>query len=153
MRWSTGFFRLWIVLMVTWMVTWMVTVFAGMGKDQFKALWAPKAVLEVSYKGEVYDTLDSGKHDPDFLRLQIIEDIKRGATLLQRTDPAEAKKQIDSANSSADELLKTLSDENQARVDRLHTGLLFLLAPPVTLLILGVAIGWIASGFRKGRQI
>src|SRR6266403_1209515 len=145
MTWSTGFFRLWIVLTAVW----LVATFAAMGKDEFKGLWAPKAALEVVYKGDVKDTLDSGAHDPEFLRRQIIEGVKRGAALLQRTDPAEAKTQTDQANSTADELLKVLADENHGRADRLYKGLGILLVPPVTLLIFGIAIAWIAAGFRR----
>ncbi len=120
-----------------------------MGKDEFKGLWAPKAALEVVYKGDVKDTLDSGAHDPEFLRHQIIEGVKRGAALLERTDPAEAKTQTDQANSTADELLKVLADENRARADRLYKGLGILVVPPIALLIFGAAIAWVAVGFRR----
>lgn len=148
MTWSTGFFRLWIVLTILW----MAATIALMGKDEFKGLWSPKGALEVVYKGDIKDTLDSGAHDPDFLRRQIIEGIKRGAALLQRTDAAEAKAQTDEANSTADGLLKILSDENQGRASRLYSGLAFLLLPPFALLIFGVAIAWIVAGFRKGTE-
>jgi hypothetical protein len=145
MTWSTGFFRLWIVLTALW----MAATFAAMGKDEFKGLWAPKGALEVVYKGDIKDTLDSAAHDPDFLRHQIIEGVKRGAALLQRTDPSEAKTQSDQANTTADELLKVLADENQGRADRLYKGLELLLVPPVGLLIFGGVIAWVAAGFRK----
>jgi hypothetical protein len=95
------------------------------------------------------DGKDSAAHDPDFLRHQIIEGVKRGAALLQRTDPSEAKTQSDQANTTADELLKVLADENQGRADRLYKGLELLLVPPVGLLIFGGVIAWVAAGFRK----
>jgi hypothetical protein len=145
MTWSTGFFRLWLVVTVVW----IAATFAAIGWDEFKGLWAPKAALEVVYKGDLKDTLDSEKHDPQFLRLQIIEGVKRGAALLQRTDPAEAKTQRDQADTTAEELLKVLADENRARADRLYKGLGILIAPPLALLIFGVAIAWIAAGFQK----
>jgi hypothetical protein len=146
MTWSTGFYRFWIVLTALWMAA-TITL---MGKDEFKGLWSPKGSLEVVYKGDVKDTVDSGAHDPEFLRRQIIDGIKRGAALLQRTDPTEAKTQTDQANSTADELLKVLADETQGRSSRLYRGLAIVIVPPFALLIFGVVIAWVVAGFRKG---
>ena len=68
---------------------------------------------------------------------------------MQRTDPAEAKKRLEGANGSADELLKVMVDENEKRADRLQRALVVLLAPPAALLVLGIAIAWVAGGFRR----
>jgi hypothetical protein len=144
MAWSKGFFRLWIVLTLVW----IVAVAAGLGKDEFKGLWQPSSSIEVEYKGGIKDTLDSSRR-PEDLRRQIVGGVSKGAILLQKSDPAEARKQIDGANGSADELLKILSDENEKRADRLHRALTILLTPPAALLIVGIAIAWVASGFRR----
>lgn len=144
MAWSRGFFRLWVVLTLIW----MGAVVAGLGKDEFKGLWRPNVEIEVEYKSDVKDTLDSSRSTED-LRRQIIDGVRKGAAQLQRTDPAEAKKRLDEANTSADELLKVMADENHKRADRLQRALVVLLAPPVALLILGMAIAWVAGGFRR----
>jgi hypothetical protein len=75
--------------------------------------------------------------------------VKRGAAKLQSTDPVEAKKQIDAANTTTDELLKVMTDENARRSDQLQTGLAVLLIPPIALLLIGTVLGWVISGFRS----
>jgi hypothetical protein len=95
--------------------------------------------------------LDSA-HDPEFLRHQIVDGVKRAAALLERTDPAEAKSQTDQVNGTADELLKALADENGRRASRLYHGLSILVIPPVAFLIFGVVIAWVAAGFRKATE-
>lgn len=145
MTWSKGFLRLWIVLSVAW----TVLIFLVKGKDEFKGLWQPNVQLQVEYKGVVNEVLDSSRK-PEVLRRQIIDGVNRGAVILQRTDPAEAKKQTDGANQTADELLKVMAEENEKRAERTQAAVMLLLAPPIILLIIGVAIAWIASGFRRG---
>ena len=76
--------------------------------------------------------MSKGAHDPT----------KKG-------DAAAAKKQTEEANQTADELLKVIDDESAKRADQLHRALTILLVPPIVLLIFGVAIGWVASGFRR----
>ncbi|MET3302626.1 hypothetical protein [Bradyrhizobium diazoefficiens] len=144
MAWSKGFLRLWVVLSVAW----MALVFSIKGKDEFKGLWQPDVQLHVEYKGVVSEVLDSSRR-PEELRRQIIDGVNRGALLLQRTDPTDAKKQIDGANQTADELLKVMAEENEKRAERTQAAVILLLTPPIVLLIIGVAIAWIASGFRK----
>jgi hypothetical protein len=144
MTWSKGFFRLWIVLSLIW----MGATVAVLGKDEFKSLWKPKSVMEVEYKGGITDDLDSARR-PEDLRRQIVEGVGKGAALLQKAEPEEAKKQLDGANGTADELLKILSDENEKRTDRLYRAMIIVLAPPFALLIVGIVIAWVASGFRK----
>jgi hypothetical protein len=143
--WSKGFFRLWIVLTLIW----IVAIAASLGKDEFKGFWQPNCSIEVEYKGGIKETLDSS-HRPEDLRRQIIEGVSKGAILLQKTDPAEAKKQIDGASGTADDLMKVMTDENQKRADRLYRGLILTIVPPLGLLIAGLAIAWVASGFRRG---
>lgn len=145
MTWASGFFRLWIVVSLLW---WGAIV-AMLGKDEFKGLWQPRVKLEVEYKGDNKFNLD-GSLPREELRAQIIEGVKTGsAILMQRGDIAEAKKQIGAANSTADELLKVIDDESTKRADKLHRALSILLVPPITLLIFGVAIAWVARGFRR----
>jgi hypothetical protein len=69
--------------------------------------------------------------------------------LAQKGELAEAKTQKDAANTSADELLKILADEKAKRSDRLHRALVLTVAPPTALLLLGIAISWVARAFRK----
>jgi hypothetical protein len=144
MAWSKGFFRLWILLALIW----MGATVAALGRDEFKGLWKPNSAITVEYKGDVTDVLDSSNR-PEDLRRQIIEGIRKGAALLQKTDPAEAKKQIDGANGTVDDLLKVLADENEKRAGSLYRALTILLAPPAALLFVGIAIAWVASGFRR----
>jgi hypothetical protein len=124
MTWSKGFFRLWIVLTIVW----IGATIAGLGKDEFKGLWKPKSAIEVEYQGGIKDVLDSSRR-PEDLRHQIVEGVSKGAVLLQKTDAAEAKKQIEGANGTADELLKVMDDENEKRADRVYKALTVLLAP------------------------
>jgi hypothetical protein len=147
MWWSRGFFRLWIVLSVAWIGITVTTL----GTDEFKGLWRPSVELDVEYKGDTKDVLDSSR-PPGDLRRQIVDGVRRDAAQLQRTDPAEAKRQIEVANATADDLLKAMVDENQKRADRLRKALLFLLAPPAALLVLGIATAWIAGGFRRRKE-
>jgi len=136
--------RLWVVLSLAW----MGFVVAIKGTDEFKGLWQPNVKIQVEYKGDVRDVLDSSRR-PDDLRRQILDGVGRGVSVLQRADPADARKQADEANQTANELLKVMADENAKRADRLQAGLMLLLGPPVVLLVIGGAIGWIAIGFRK----
>ncbi|OSI65454.1 hypothetical protein [Bradyrhizobium canariense] len=126
----------------------MAVVFLAKGKDEFKGLWQPNVQLQVEYKGVVNEVLDSSRR-PEELRRQIIDGVNRGAALLQRTDPTDAKKQIEGANQTADELLKVMAEENEKRSERTHAAVILLATPPIALLIVGVTIAWIASGFRK----
>jgi hypothetical protein len=145
MAWSRGFFRLWIVLTLIWIgAIWIST-----GTEEFKGLWAPNVKLDVEYKGGVRDTLD-GSRPQEYLRQQILTGVTEGAKLLaQKGDPLEAKAQKEAANSTADELLKVTADEKAKRADRLHRALIPLIAPPASLLVIGIAIAWIAGGFRR----
>jgi len=144
MSWSRGFFRLWIVLSLAW----ISIIVATLGTDEFKGLWRPNVELHVEYRGDVKDVLDSSRPRED-LRRQIIDGVQRGAARLQPTDPAEAKKRLDEADKSADELFKAMADENQKRADRLYKALVIALAPPFALLIAGIAVAWVAIGFRR----
>ncbi|MHC2396506.1 hypothetical protein ACVMGC_001050 [Bradyrhizobium barranii subsp. barranii] len=145
MTWASGFLRLWILLALLW----CGAIVAVLGKDEFKGLWQPRGRIEVEYKGDNKDLLD-GSRPVEELRRQIINGVTKGAsTLAQRGDTAEAKKRIAEANNSADELLKVIDDESAKRTDQLHRALTILLVPPIALLIFGVAITWVASGFRR----
>jgi hypothetical protein len=144
MAWSKGFFRLWLLLTLLW----MCVAFVLLGKDEFKGLWKPKSAIEVEYNGGLKDVLDSSLR-PEDLRRQIVEGVSKAAVLLQKTDAADAKKQVEGVDGTADELLKVLDDENEKRADRLYKGSAILLAPPAALLISGIAIAWVASGFRR----
>src|SRR5258706_14125096 len=97
MAWSKGFFRLWLLLALLW----MGVAFALLGKGEFVGLWKPKSVIEVEYHGGLKDVLDSSRRSED-LRRQVVEGVSKGAVLLQKTDAADAKKQIEGANGTAD---------------------------------------------------
>ena len=142
--WSRGFFRLWTVLSLAW----IAAIVASLGTDEFQALWRPSVQLDVGYRGGSKDVLDSSRPAGD-LRRQIIDGVRKDAAQLQLTDPPEAKKQIEEADTSADQLLKVMVDENQKRADRLHRASVIALAPPLALMIAGIAVAWIASGFRR----
>lgn len=139
-----GFFRLWIVMSLVW----IAIIVAGLGTEEFKGLWRSHVELQVEYKGGTKDVLDSSRSKED-LRQRIGDAVRRDAAELQRSDQAEARRQIESLNANIDELLKAMDDENQKRADRLHRALMVALAPPLALLIAGLAVAWIASGFRR----
>jgi hypothetical protein len=120
-----------------------------LGTDEFKGLWQPRVIISVEFKGDNKDVLD-GSRPREELRRQIIDGANEGAAILaQRGDTAEAKKKIAEANNSADELLKVIDDESAKRADRFHRALITLFAPPAALFVLGIAIAWVAGGFRK----
>jgi hypothetical protein len=145
MRWSRGFFRLWIILALVW----VGTSFAILGKEEFKGLWQPAIRLERKFKGGLVDTLD-GSRPKEHLRHQIVDDVnKDAATLMQKGDAVEAKKQSEDANQSADELLNVIEDETGKRADRLYKALTILLASPAALLAIGIAFAWVATGFKR----
>jgi hypothetical protein len=145
MTWASGFLRLWILLALLW----CGATVAMLGKDEFKGLWQPRVRINVEFKGGYEDVLD-GSRPIDELRRQIINGVTKGAaTLAQRGETAEAKKQIAEANISVDELIKVIDDESAKRADQLHRALTILLVPPIALLVFGVAIAWVASGFRR----
>jgi hypothetical protein len=97
----------------------------------------------------VKDTLD-GSRPSEYLRQQILTGVNEDAKILSaKGDPAGAKKQIDEANSSANELLKVIADAEAKRADGLRRASALLLVPPIFLLAFGMAIAWIARGFRK----
>ena len=105
--------------------------------------------ISVEYEGGSKDVLDGSRPRAE-LRRQIIEGVNKGVTtLMQSGDTAKAKKQSEEANQSADELLKVIDDESAKRADQLYRALTILLVPPIALLVFGVAIGWVASGFRR----
>jgi hypothetical protein len=145
MTWARGFLRLWIVLAVLW----CGAVVAVLGRDEFKGLWRPSVSITVEFKGGATDVLD-GWRPREETRRQIIEGVNKGAAkLVQRGDTTEAQKQIGNANETADELLKVIADETAKRSDRLFKALIILCAPPVTLLIFGIAAAWVVTGFRR----
>lgn len=145
MAWARGFLRLWIVLALLW----GGAIVAMLGKDEFKGLWQPRVKIEVEYKGDNKDDLD-GSRPRGELRRQIIEGVNKGAaTLAQRGDTADAKMRVGEANNTADDILKLIDDESAKRADQLHRALTILLVPPITLLVFGVAIAWVARGFRR----
>ncbi|MGQ2185258.1 hypothetical protein ACT4MK_18165 [Bradyrhizobium barranii] len=145
MTWASGFFRLWILLALLW----CGATVAILGIDEFKGLWRPRVSIEVEYSGGVKDEID-GSRPREELRRQIIAGANKGIeALTQKGEAAEAKKQFGQLDESADQLLKVIDDESTKRADRLQRALTVLLVPPVALLIFGVAIGWVASGFRK----
>jgi hypothetical protein len=143
MTWASGFLRLWIVLALLW----CGATVAILGKDEFKGLWQPRVNIHVEYNAGNMDDLD-GSRSREELRRQIIEGVNKTVTL-QRGDAAAAKKQSEEANQSADELLKVIDDESAKRADQLYRALTTLLVPPVALLVFGVVIAWVASGFRR----
>jgi hypothetical protein len=123
-----------------------------LGKDEFKGLWQPRVRINVEFKGGYEDVLD-GSRPIDELRRQIINGVTKGAaTLAQRGETAEAKKQIAEANISVDELIKVIDDESAKRADQLHRALTILLVPPIALLVFGVAIAWWQVDFAGERS-
>jgi hypothetical protein len=145
MTWANGFLRLWILLALLW----GGAVVAKFGKDEFKGLWQPRVTIEVEFDGNNNEVLDSSR-PRDELRRQIIGGMNKGAAArAQRGEAAAAKKQIEEANETADKLLKVIDDESAKRANQLHRALAILLVPPIALLIFGVAIAWVASGFRR----
>ena len=117
----------------------------GFGSSEFK--------IKVEFdenKTQVFD----GSRPTDELWRQIIAAMNQGAAArARRGEAAAAKKQTEEANQTADELLKAIDDESAKRADQLHRALTTLLVPPIALLIFGVAIAWVASGFRRRRAI
>lgn len=145
MTWASGFLRLWIVLALLW----CGATVAILGKDEFKGLWQPRVNIHVEYDAGNEDDLD-GSRSREELRRQIIGGMNKGAAArAQRGETAAAKKQTDEANQTADELLKVIDDESAKRADQLYRALTILLVPPIALLVFGVVIAWVASGFRR----
>jgi hypothetical protein len=145
MTWASGFLRLWIVLALLW----CGATVAILGKDEFKGLWQPRVSIHVEYDAGNTDDLDGSRSRED-LRRQIVGGMNKGATArAQRGETAAAKKQIDEANETADGLLKVIDDESAKRAGQLYRALSILLVPPIVLLFFGVAIAWVASGFRR----
>lgn len=145
MTWASGFLRLWILLALLW----CGATVAMLGKDEFKGLWQPRVKIEVEFDGNNTEILD-GSRPKDELRRQIIGGVNKGAAArAQRGEAAAAKKQTEEANQTADQLLKVIDDESAKRADQLSRALTILLVPPIGLLIFGVAIAWVASGFRR----
>jgi hypothetical protein len=145
MTWASGFSRLWIVLALLWCGATVPIL----GKDEFKGLWQPRVNIHVEYDAGNEDDLD-GSRPTEELRRQIIGGMNKGAAArAQRGETAAAKKQADEANQTADGLLKVIDDESAKRADQLYRALTILLVPPVALLVFGVVIAWVASGFRR----
>jgi hypothetical protein len=145
MTWASGFLRLWILLALLW----CGATVAMLGKDEFKGLWPPRVNINVEYNEANKDDLD-GSHSREELRRQIIGGMNKGAAArAQSGEAAAAKKQAEAANETADGLLKIIDDESAKRADQLHRALTILLVPPIALLVFGVVIGWVASGFRR----
>lgn len=145
MTWASGFLRLWILLALLW---GGATV-AKLGKDEFTGLWQPRVKIAVEFDGNYTEDLD-GSRPRNELRVQVIGAMnKAAAARAQRGEATAAKKQTEEANETADKLLKVIDDESAKRADQLHRALTILLAPPIALLMFGVAIAWVASGFRR----
>lgn len=120
-----------------------------LGLEEFKGLWQPYATIDADFRGTGIGSFD-GSAPRDRVRREMIAGINRMAEALRRSgDVAEAQKQQQGAEGTADELLKALDKGTKDRTTRLHSALLVAILPPIVLLGLGLTITWVAMGFRS----
>jgi|SRR5271166_2165791 len=134
MAWRQGFFRIWVVLSVIWVGGAILVA----KPKTYVWLWnAPK--YDITFPTGLTITLDGAKTREEAAELlddQIKHEVSRpGGEKLKPDD--------------RDELLKSMYGGYSSPGDQAREAWIAAIAPPVGLFIIGLAIGWIFSGFRK----
>ncbi|BBZ95229.1 hypothetical protein BRDID11004_38660 [Bradyrhizobium diazoefficiens] len=137
LRWGKGFFRAWIVLSILW-VALAVLAF---GPSTYAALWnAPK--YEISFGSGQKITLDMSKSHGD-LATALDDVIQREPNANLKTGPIPDR----------NEILDHFGARYSTPGDKAVTAWSVTWLPPVGLLMLGCAIAWVASGFRRSSVV
>ena len=132
MQWGRGFFRAWILISVLW-----VGLAVMVGKPEtYRQLWH-KAKYEIETSTGQRFILDTS-----MTRDQLVQVLD---TTLRREE-ATPGNNVDS--STRDALLQQI-DEGYREQDQALQAWIATIIPPVALLLLGIAIGWVIGGFRR----
>ena len=133
MRWGRGFFRAWIVISVLW-----VGLAVMIAKPEtYRQVWH-KAKYEIATPSGQKFTLHTSMprdHLVEILDSEFQhEEARPGGT---KVEP-----------STRDALLQQI-DEGYRAQDQALQAWIATIIPPVALLLLGIAIGWVIGGFRR----
>jgi hypothetical protein len=132
LRWGRGFFRAWIVISVLW-----VGLAVIVAKPQtYPRLWH-KATYEIETPSGPRFTLDTSM-TRDRLEQVLDSELRR----------EEERSGTNAESSARDSILKEVDAEYRTQDQALQAWLITII-PPVALLILGIAVGWVIGGFRE----
>jgi hypothetical protein len=133
--WGRGFFRAWIVVSVLWIglavINWT--------PEAYPALWHGAKYDMTSPTGQQF-TLDASMR-----RDQVVQTLD---SVLQQEEARSGHKV---ELGIRDAILNHIDTEERTRGQALQVWL-FTIIPPVVLLLLGIAIGWVIGGFRKDKS-
>ena len=135
MRWRRGFFRAWIVISVVWVG--LAVMIAQ--PDTYRHLWH-KAKYEIATPSGQKFTLDSSM--PRDHLVGILD------TALRQEEARPGGTKVEP--STRDSLLQRI-DEGYREQDQALQAWIATIIPPVALLMLGIAIGWVVGGFRRDK--
>jgi hypothetical protein len=136
LRWGRGFFRGWIVISALWIGLAVIVS----KPETYRALWH-KSKYEIETPSGQRFTLDTSlprDHVVEILDSELQhEGARPGGT---KVEP-----------STRDALVQQIDDGYRAQ-DQALQALLATIIPPLALLLLGVAIGWVIGGFQKDKR-
>ena len=147
--WGRGFFRAWIVVAALWLIC-SVALGYGMIASPYiplKIVATPTGGTTTSYDffSPQHSEFQRGVAEGALLETPI----RDGHLLYTRADiaPARLTERLTEARAIIDAY--TRSETGDRRSQAIQTVLSWTLLPPLVLLALGWAIGWVISGFRK----
>jgi len=136
MRWARGFLRAWLVLSAVWIG---LLVYDWEPKT-YSWLWhAPQFTITLpSGHATTFDT--SRTHEETVA--QVTEELRAEA---RRSNTSETPESI---SEKRDRLLTAIDSRYETPGDRARKAWSVTLVPPLFLLVMGLAVAWIASSFR-----
>jgi hypothetical protein len=167
-KWRQGFFRIWVVLAVSWTILVIAFSYRGivdpqidrrgfvysavdLGGDQHVSLPTEivhtKRLYSVSSYSEVYDELRRQKVEGRMREIKLASIPEFSLFLSSDLDVAAMSAQMDEANKWAGETKGRLISEN--RWVAFSALLPTVLLPPFALLAFGIILNWVAAGFRR----
>jgi hypothetical protein len=132
LQWRRGFFRVWIVISVLW-----VDLAVMVAKpDAYSPLWHGAKYVIKTNTGQQF-TLDTSTPRDELV--QVLDSALR----------QEAVRPGNNVDSSTRDAILNLIDAGERTRDQALQVWLVTIIPPVALLLLGIALGWVVGGFRK----
>lgn len=134
MQWARGFFRVWIIISILW-----IGVVVMIAKPEtYPLLW----------HGSKWDIGTPTGHQFILDASMTREQLEQTLDSALRQEEARAGHKLESG---IREVLLNHVDERERARDQAPQIWLITILPPIALLLLGIAIGWVLSGFRSSK--
>ena len=130
MRWSRGFFRVWLVLSLLWIGP---CVYGFKPATYSWLLNAPVYTVSIGDNGRQV-TIDTSRRR-DYLASDLLDALRRESQASKLSD--------------TDEILAAIDSKYTTAGDNARQAWLVTLIPPLALLGLGLATAWVIRGFRS----